>query len=72
MQNGDAMIDAPARYQIVNADDYTVHSQYPTLFSAEARCEQLNRFKAVPFPQWIVVEVDSDDQDDDHVVWGHA
>jgi len=64
------MIDAPARYQIVNADDYTVHSEYPTLSSAEARCEQLNRFKAVPFPQWIVVELENDDDED--VMWGHA
>lgn len=64
------MIDPIARYQIVNADDYTVHSEYPTLRSAEARCEQLNRFKAVPFPQWIVVELENDDYED--VMWGHA
>ena len=63
------MIDEPNRYRIVNAETHRTHSEYRTLHAAETACDLLNTDYRAPFMRYHVEEID---QDDDHVVWGHA
>jgi hypothetical protein len=57
------MIDPPLRYRVIDTVTDVVYGEYFSLYAAEMRCTELDRFKTRPFPVFCIVEIEDENDE---------